>query len=100
MTMMKLRDILTDIKIKTLYGDEDKTISGVTADSRAVKPGSLFIAVRGTKIDGHAFIGKAVSDGAAAIICETPPEPIPQGVTVVVVEDSTCCTGTGCIGFL
>jgi UDP-N-acetylmuramoyl-L-alanyl-D-glutamate--2,6-diaminopimelate ligase len=99
MNMKKLRDILTDIKIITLYGDEDKTISGVTADSRAVKPGSLFIAVRGTKSDGHAFIGKAVSDGAAAIICETPPEPIPQGVTVVVVADSTAAPGLAASAF-
>ncbi len=91
--MMKLRNILTDIKIISLHGDDDKIITGVTVDSRAVKPGNLFIAVRGTKSDGHAFIGKAVSEGASAIICETPPEPLPEGVTVIVIEDTTAAPG-------
>ncbi len=93
MIAMKLRNILTDIKAISLHGDEDINITGVTADSRAVKPGNLFIAVRGTKSDGHAFIAKAVSEGASAIICETPPETLPEGVTVIVVEDSTSAPG-------
>ena len=97
--MMKLKEILKGIKITTLYGDEDKSISGITADSRAVKPGNLFVAVRGTKSDGHDFIEKAISDGAAAVICEIPPEPLPEGVTVVVTDNSTAAPGLAASAF-
>ncbi len=72
--MKELENILKELRVTHIHGDEKKLITGVTADSREVQPGSLFIAVRGTKSDGHAFIGKAVESGATAVICETLPE--------------------------
>jgi UDP-N-acetylmuramoyl-L-alanyl-D-glutamate--2,6-diaminopimelate ligase len=97
--MKELKKILEEIKVTNVYGDEDKFITGVTADSREVKPGSLFIAVRGTKSDGHAFIGKAVGSGATAVICEELPEKLHEGVTMIVVQDSAAATGMAASAF-
>ena len=47
-----------------------RTVSGVTADSRKVRPGSVFVAVPGTKADGAAFIPQALAAGAMAIVGE------------------------------
>jgi len=53
-----------------LAGDLQKEIAGITYDSRAVKDGFLFVAVKGEKVDGHSFIENAITKGAAAVICE------------------------------
>ncbi|MRR58989.1 MAG: UDP-N-acetylmuramoyl-L-alanyl-D-glutamate--2,6-diaminopimelate ligase, partial [Deltaproteobacteria bacterium] len=91
--MKDLKEILKELRVTYIYGDEDKLITGVTADSRDVRPGSLFIAVRGTKSDGHAFIGRAVEAGATAVICEVLPEKLFEGVTMITVDDSAAATG-------
>ncbi|MRR21004.1 UDP-N-acetylmuramoyl-L-alanyl-D-glutamate--2,6-diaminopimelate ligase, partial [bacterium] len=101
--MKELKDILKDLSVKRILGDGDKTITGVTADSREVSPGYLFIAVRGTKIDGHEFIGKAAEAGAVAVICENLPDNFSgsagQGVTMIVVDDSAAATGMAASAF-
>jgi len=97
--MKKLKKILEEIRVTHVYGDDEQIISAVTADSRAVAPGSLFVAVRGTKSDGHAFIGKAAEAGAAAVICESLPEEYPDGVTMIVVDDSAAATGLAASAF-
>lgn len=56
------------------YGASDIEITSVTADSRQVVPGSLFVAVEGTAVDGHRYIGKAVEAGAAALVVQRMPE--------------------------
>ena len=71
---MKLRELLQDIKILDMNADPEIEISGVCYDSREAKPGDLFVAVRGFEADGHRFIPGAVKKGAAAVLCETPPE--------------------------
>ncbi|MDM8004418.1 MAG: Mur ligase domain-containing protein, partial [Bacteroidota bacterium] len=97
--MKKLENILKDLTVKRILGDGDKTVTGITADSREVKPGFLFIAVSGTKIDGHEFIGKAIEAGAAAVICEKLPEILNEGVTFIVVDDSAAATGMAASAF-
>jgi UDP-N-acetylmuramoyl-L-alanyl-D-glutamate--2,6-diaminopimelate ligase len=47
-------------------------VTGVTQDSRAARPGSLFVAVRGLRVDGHDFVPTAVAAGAAVVVVETP----------------------------
>ena len=74
---MKLKDILIDLNVLDLRADADLEITGVTYDSRLVKKGDLFVAVKGFSSDGHAYIPKAVENGCAAVLCETEP-----GVTV------------------
>lgn len=54
----------------------DMPISGITADSRAVAPGALFVAYRGVSVDGHRFIGDAVARGAVAVLGEAPAEQV------------------------
>jgi len=65
----------------------DAYVSGVAADSRTLRPGEIFVAVRGNAQDGHAFISDAVSRGAAAIVVEDAPEP-PVRVPVLRVRDA------------
>lgn len=75
---MKLREILQDLRILSKNVDLETEITGICYDSRTAKPGFLFVAVRGFAVDGHRFIPKAMENGAAAVLCETPPEdPIP-----------------------
>lgn len=71
---MRLEEIIRGIAITDRRGRFDVEIAGVTSDSREVKPGYLFIAVRGVERDGHAFIDDAIKAGASAIIAETWPD--------------------------
>ena len=56
-------------------GDCDPLITGITADSRRVRPGSLFVAIRGHAADGHRYIPEAIARGAVAVVAERPPRP-------------------------
>ena len=86
---MKLTDIIARIKVKAIEGNADVDIADVDIDSRRVAPGHLFVAMRGTLTDGHQYIGKAIEQGAAAVLCEHIPAAIPVGSTTFVVVDST-----------
>ena len=72
---MKLRDILEDLQVLSAAADMEREITGICYDSRLVKPGDLFVAVRGLTVDGHRFIPKALEQGAAAVLCQD----LPQG---------------------
>lgn len=77
---MKLKDLLQDIELLSAAADLDMEISNVSYDSRTVAPGDLFVAMSGFAVDGHKFIPQAMEKGAAAVLCQTPPEnggPIP-----------------------
>lgn len=87
---MKQLDILIkELKPIQVVGDRNVEISDVVCDSRQVKAGALFVAVRGVAVDAHRFIPQTIDQGAAAVICEQLPEQVPAGVTFVVVPDST-----------
>ena len=90
---MKLETLIKDIKIKSLTGDLQCDITGVNIDSRLIKPGHLFVALRGTQTDGHTYIGKAIAQGAAAVLCETLPDTRAEGVTYVQVDDTEDVVG-------
>ena len=91
--MMELELLLKSINAIRISGDTKKDITGVNLDSRLVEPGGLFVAVKGTQADGHAYIGKAVEKGAAAVVCETWPEQLAEGVAYVQVKDSGSAVG-------
>ena len=80
---MKLRDILpSDAEIETPVAALD--IGGVSADSRAIKPGDIFVAIEGGKTDGLNFIGPAIAAGAVAVVAQRRPDaPMPGGVAFV-----------------
>jgi UDP-N-acetylmuramoyl-L-alanyl-D-glutamate--2,6-diaminopimelate ligase len=64
-------------------------IEGLAADSRAVRPGDLFVALRGTKADGGRFASDAVRSGAVAVMGEEPPDPpLPEDVPFIAVDDA------------
>jgi UDP-N-acetylmuramoyl-L-alanyl-D-glutamate--2,6-diaminopimelate ligase len=85
---MKLASLLTvdsvsDVRFAAL------DVGGVSADSRTVRPGDLFVAVAGSKDDGLRFVGQAVAAGASVIMAErVPPTPLPPGVAFVKVSDA------------
>ena len=84
--MKRLKDILEGCPILSVRGDSDLEISGITCDSRSVRPGDLFVAVRGAASDGHRFIGAALEKGAAAVLCEE--DTAPEGATVALSSDT------------
>src|SRR5262245_19958104 len=85
---MKLKDLLTVDALTDARFDALK-IRGVTADSRTVKPGDLFVAIAGSKDDGLRFVAPALAAGAIAVMAErVPPVPLPDGVAFVRVGDT------------
>ncbi|RWW92280.1 UDP-N-acetylmuramoyl-L-alanyl-D-glutamate--2,6-diaminopimelate ligase [Flavobacterium cerinum] len=80
---MVLRDILYRTSIEAVKGSTDINIAKIEFDSRLVGKGDAFVAIRGTQSDGHDFIEKAISLGAVAVVCETLPELLIDGVTYV-----------------
>lgn len=91
---MKLQELTQSIKPVSITGNADIEITGIDIDSRKVQPGHLFIAMRGTQVDGHKFIPKAIEQGAVAVLCEQLPTDIAQGVTYIQVKDCEDCVGT------
>ncbi|RFS24545.1 UDP-N-acetylmuramoyl-L-alanyl-D-glutamate--2,6-diaminopimelate ligase [Chitinophaga silvatica] len=91
--MKTLRDILYNVSIQSIHGSNDISINELTTDSRAVKPGDAFIAVKGVHVDGHQYIDKAISLGAVAIICETLPAQLTSNICFVQVNNSAAATG-------
>ena len=90
---MKLNELLKNVKPLAIKGNDQVEIVGVKIDSRQVKPGCLFVAIKGTQVDGHRFIGKAVELGASAILCEVLPETLADGVTYVQVKSTEAAVG-------
>ena len=86
--MKLLSQILSKVEVVSFTASEDVQIEGLTYDSRQVKRGDCFFAVRGTQVDGHRFIDKAVEAGAVAVVCEQLPEQLSPQVSYVVVKDS------------
>lgn len=91
--MAVLKDILFGVKLTALKGDRERTISGISFDSRKVQPGHLFVAIKGLSSDGHAFIQQAVASGAVAILCETLPEKLADEVVYIQAENSAQALG-------
>lgn len=67
---MKLKELLKNITVLAIKGSDDVEVTGVNIDSRRIKEGHLFVAMKGTQVDGHKFIPKAVELGAKAVLCE------------------------------
>lgn len=91
--MRDLSDIIQGLAFTELQGSADVEISAVVFDSRKVVPGCLFVAVKGTVVDGHDYIEQAVKDGAAAVICEELPHHVTGEVDFLMVSDSAAALG-------
>lgn len=90
---MKLQDVLYKVRIRSVAGKTDIEINDIQLDSRKVKPGCVFIAVKGVAADGHQFIEKAIANGASAVICETMPQMQNEEVVFVQAENSASAAG-------
>ncbi len=90
---MLLKDVLYKVAIRTVAGGTDVGVKDVQVDSRKVKTGAAFIAVRGSAADGHQFIDKAIANGATVIVCEELPAERAPGVVYVQAENSAAAAG-------
>ena len=80
--------LLKLLPVAEIFGSTDKMITDITADSRTVQAGSLFICLKGATVDGHKFLAMAAEKGAVAAIVEDIPENIPANITLLKVPDS------------
>lgn len=85
---MKLNKLIEGLGVISIKGDDQCEITGIDIDSRQVSDGHLFIAVKGTQVDGHTYIHKAIESGARAILCEDMPSDINPQVTYIQVGNT------------
>lgn len=90
---MILNELLKDIKPISISGNADIEVTGINIDSRKIEKGHMFVAIKGTQTDGHAYIGKAIELGATSIVCETLPETLDEGVAYIVAESTEDAVG-------
>ncbi|MGN6246928.1 MAG: UDP-N-acetylmuramoyl-L-alanyl-D-glutamate--2,6-diaminopimelate ligase [Ginsengibacter sp.] len=86
--MASLQEILYQVNLESVVGDTAIQVLDLQIDSRKVKPGSCFIAIKGTLTDGHQYIDTAINNGASVIICEELPGALKEEVHYVVVKNS------------
>ncbi len=91
--MKLLRDLLYKVNLEQVSGLTNIAIESLTFDSRKNMKFGLFIAIRGTASDGHAYIDQAIEKGAIAVICEEFPETLSEKVTYVRVNDTRLALG-------
>ncbi|HEX2968440.1 MAG TPA: UDP-N-acetylmuramoyl-L-alanyl-D-glutamate--2,6-diaminopimelate ligase [Bacteroidales bacterium] len=96
---MKIDDVLKGIEVASVTGSSGSAISGIEFDSRNVKPGTLFVAVKGVKTDGHDYISQAIKSGATAVICERLPETVTGEACIIRVKDSAKALGLAASNF-
>lgn len=90
---MKLRELFRDLSLENVVGDMEMDVCGIQIDSRLIKSHELFIALRGTLSDGHAYVDKAIENGATAILVDTLPETLQDGITYIKVENTELLVG-------
>ncbi len=91
--MKLLKDIIYKTGIIEISGTTSIGIAAVCSDSRKAREGSMFVAVRGTQSDGHAYIDQVIEQGAVAVVCESMPQNRLDGITYVKVADSAMALG-------
>ena len=90
---MKLSETLKTIKTVNIIGSTDIDLTGINIDSRRIKAGHLFVAMKGTQVDGHRFIEKAIELGAIAVLLEDMPDSLHEGVTYIQVASTEDAVG-------
>lgn len=90
---MILSDILNGVDVLDILGNKEIEISEIVFDSRKAVKNSLYIAIKGTLVDGHQYISSAIEKGAKAIVCEVVPEQKEEGIIYIKVENSSKVLG-------
>jgi len=91
--MKKLTYIIENLTVETIVGTTDFVVVDLCFDSRKVKSGSCFFAIKGTTVDGHSFIDKVVENGVVAVVCEVLPKKLSKKVTYIQVKSSSHALG-------
>ena len=91
--MKELNSILPNNLDKEVFGNKNVMVSKITFDSRAVEQNSMFFAIKGTQVDGHNYISKAIEKGASVVVCETLPNQTNTSATFIKVADSAEALG-------
>ena len=93
--MKLLKDLLYDVRIEEVFGTTHIAVESICIDSRMAKPMGLFVAIKGTQVDGHDYITSALANGATTIVCEEVPDGAAdiEGTTFVKVKDSSKALG-------
>jgi UDP-N-acetylmuramoyl-L-alanyl-D-glutamate--2,6-diaminopimelate ligase len=97
--MMELEKIVEGIDIISITGDSKRIIDNISFDSRNVSGGSLFVAVRGSKTDGHDYITNVVRSGVSTVICEILPETPDKKICWIKTGDSAKALGQAASNF-
>lgn len=90
---MTIKQLIEETKPLKVVGNDNIEVTGIEIDSRRIGPGNAFIAMKGTQVDGHQFIPKALEMGATCIVCETLPTELQEGVTYVQYESTESVAG-------
>jgi len=86
--MKALQNILFGVKLREVIGTTQQTIANIQIDSRKVSKDEVFVAIKGVKSDGHAFIDTAIENGATVIVCEQKPAILNKAITYIMVENA------------
>lgn len=90
---MRLQQLIQSCKPQMVVGSTDKEVTGIEIDSRRIQHGAVFVALHGTQVDGHAYIGKAIERGATVVVCEQLPETTDSSVTYLVYHSTEDVVG-------
>ncbi|MDW9381359.1 UDP-N-acetylmuramoyl-L-alanyl-D-glutamate--2,6-diaminopimelate ligase [Chryseobacterium sp. JV558] len=90
---MIITELVNRIPVLEIHGDNNREVTELVIDSRKVTENALYIAMRGTVVDGHSFIASAIEKGATAIVCEEFPETLVENITYVQVKDASKALG-------
>ena len=85
---MQLKKLLYKVSLESVAGNMETEVNNIAFDSRKAKEGTLFVAVKGTQVDGHDFIEQSINKGAVAIICERLPDSLSSEVAYIQVNNS------------
>lgn len=86
--MIAFKDILYKVTINAVVGSTEVQVAAIDFDSRNIKSGYVFVAIKGSVSNGHKFIDVAISQGAVAIVCESIPETLEKGITYIEVDNA------------
>lgn len=96
---MTLADLVEYVSYSRIVGNLNTTVSSITANSKQVTPQGLFVAIKGTQVDGHQYIDAAIAQGASVVVCETLPQELAPEVTYLVTEDTQDALGNMAAAF-
>lgn len=96
---MTLADLVEYVSYSRIVGNLNTTVSSITANSNQVTPQGLFVAIKGTQVDGHQYIDAAIAQGAGVVVCQTLPTELAPEVTYLVAEDTQDALGNMAAAF-